>query len=188
MLPFLLLACAAKEQGGATTDGADDTTPADDTADDIDTDVTCDAPRASSCGDEASVVRGVIWAGADGPTTGELMVILTHVSLGQTRQGGYYHQGEDLGAVDLAQGPVVFQIDMCDGGAMWEADYGDYNLLAILDEDGSNALNGFDTDRTPDEGEPSARVSPVALAPGGESQCFDDIHLDCVDGKSCTSY
>lgn len=150
--------------------------------------VTCARARDSVCSDDGAAVRGVAYAGAEGPTTGDLVVYLTHVELGEEADGGFYHTSVVYEDVDLASGPKKFQVDMCEGGEMWAAEYGDYNLLVILDQDGDNEPASFDSDRTPDPGEPSARVSPITLDPGQKSPCFDDVVLDCMDGKDCTAY
>lgn len=191
---YSLLALAActpiAASDGATKDGtANDSSGATgDSSDSGGDSATCAEASKSSCGDPASVIGVVVRAGSEGVTTGDLVVYMTHVDLGQTNQGGYYHTSIALPGVDLSDGPIVTEVDMCEGGEMWSADYGDYNLLAILDQDGSNQPDGFSSDRTPDADEPSARVSPVAMVPGAPSQCFDQVVLDCLDGRSCTAY
>ena len=186
---FFLLAAACtsggKPSGGGDSSGGDADTDADT---DGDADVTCAEPTHSSCADPASLIEVVVRPGPAGPTTGDLVLYMTHLDLGQEKQGGYYHYSQTAKGTDFADGPVLMEIDMCDGGEMWSVEYGDYNLVAILDQDGNNQPAGFDSDRTPDEGEPSARVSPVTFTQGAESQCFDDIVLDCLDGKNCAAY
>jgi hypothetical protein len=179
---LLLLACRGKSpaDSGGPAPTVDTGTPA--------PPITCDPPAGSACGDEAAVVRAVVSAGLEGPTSGDLVIYLTHLDLGQESDGGYYHTSVVYPAVELADGPLPIAVDMCEGGEMWPTDYGAYNLVAILDRDGDNDPAGFASNRLPDAGEPSARVSPVELNEGGESPCFDAVVLDCLDGPDCVAY
>jgi hypothetical protein len=187
-LAFLLALAAC---GTPSDDPSSDGTPSapDDgssTPDDGES-LTCGNPKPSTC-DEGAVVRGVVTAPDTGPQAGDLVVFLTHHDLGQDSEGGYYHTSTVYEDVDLSEGPQEIQIDMCEGGEMWPDDYGAYNLIAILDQNGNNAPDGFNSNRLPDAGEPSLRKFPVKPEQGGESPCFDDLVLDCTDGASCTAY
>ena len=77
----LAVACSGKEEGGggpsASSAGTEPTT--------VTTEPTCDAPTHSICDDEGALVRGVVLPPADGPLTGDLVVFLTHLDLGEER-------------------------------------------------------------------------------------------------------
>jgi hypothetical protein len=148
--------------------------------------LTCGAPKASACSNPASVVRGMVRLGpgvVPTSTAGQLVVALTHYREGEGSFGGYPHAGITIPTIDLAKGPVPFQVDMCSNGEMWSEDNCEYNLIVILD---TNKNNGFDQ-LLPDPGEAATRIGNVLLSCTGESQCMDVV-LDCTAGASCTQY
>jgi hypothetical protein len=150
---------------------------------------TCSAPPASSCNKTGSIVRGqVSLAPGLQPTStaGSLSISLSHYRLGNGSSGGVPHAGIQMPNVDLAQGPVEFALDMCTGGEMWSEDNCEFNVIAILDTNGNNAVNGFDTNFLPDPGEAAGR-SLVGVSCAGESPCIE-VELGCKDGAACTAF
>jgi hypothetical protein len=116
-------------------------------------------------------------------TDGNLVAALTHADLGSGSSGGVYHMHDVVNGVDLADGPIEFALDMCLGSEMWSSDWGDYNLILILDTNGNNSAG---TNLLPDAGEASARTV-ITLGSTGESPCLP-TPLDCVDGASCVRF
>ena len=166
---------AAQTELGATTTTPETTLPP----------LECDAPKASLCDNEASIVRGRVSLAPglvpDG-TDGDLVLGLTHFRLGGEEEGGYHHIDSLVRNVDLADGPVSFSFDMCDGGEMWSEENCEYNLIAILDLDKNNGAE----DWTPSKGEATGRQL-IDLSCTGESPCVELV-LDCVDGKGCVTF
>ncbi len=116
-------------------------------------------------------------------TSGNLVIGLTHYRLGSGDTGGAYHTHAVVSGVDLAAGATrEFSLDMCGGGGMWSEDNCEYQLIAILDQNGNNE-SGFNM--IPDPGEPSG-VIPIELSCNGSSPCVDLV-LDCM-GSSCTAF
>lgn len=93
-----------------------------------------------------------------------------------------YHIHTIVPDVDLAAGPVEFAFDMCEGGEMWSEENCEYNLIAILDQDGSNSASSF----LADPGEPAHR-EVIDLSCHTESPCFE-FKLECLDGKECVKF
>lgn len=153
------------------TDGATDTTGG--TGD-------CAAPvTPSACDNPSSVIRGTATlAVADGPTTGNLLLLLNHEYLGGGATGGVPHTGVFYADIDLADGPVPFEIDMCSNGEMWSEENCEFVLHVALDLDGDNEI---------DPGEPTGSAVALFLSCTGESMCLD-VSLDCVDGTSCVAF
>jgi hypothetical protein len=165
------------ETDDSATPGGDDSSPP--------SGVDCPAVGASLCGNEASMLRGTISL-ADGvaqDTRGDLTVALMHEAYGGAKGGGY-HTHVVIPSVDLADGPVPFQLDMCASGAMWTEENCTYGLVVVLDQNGNNQGHA---NLVPDAGEPATRVADLTVSCGGESPCLDVV-LDCVDGASCVSF
>lgn len=145
----------------------------------------CDAPTTSTCGTEASLIRGTVRLGegvsASG-THGTLVVALMH-ELYSGSAGGGYHTHVTVPDVDLSEGAASFELDMCRGGVMWSEDNCDYSLAVMLDINGNNTGSSF----LPDAGEPATRVGDLRLSCLDSSPCLD-IVLDCVDGASCVTF
>jgi hypothetical protein len=153
---------------------------------DTDAPLECSAPMESLCGNEGAILRG--WVSLDPSvstsTQGDLVVALTHLRLGMGSQGGYPHSGVVIDDVDLANGPVEYQMDMCQGGEMWSEENCEYNLVFILDMNGNNQQGSL----LPDPGEPSARFGDVVISCNSPSPCMNDVRLDCTDGASCVTF
>jgi hypothetical protein len=148
--------------------------------------VVCGPPTSSACGNPASVVRGSIRllpGVAPAATAGQLVIALTHYREGDGAKGGVPHASVTIPGVDLAKGPVPFQLDMCTDSAMWSEDNCEYNLVAILDTNTNNDLLHLG----PDPGEAATRIGGILLSCRGTSPCLDVV-LDCTAGSSCTSF
>jgi hypothetical protein len=144
----------------------------------------CDVRGRSACGNRASLVQGVaqLPAGAEGPTTGNLVVAMMHRRYGDPERGGHPHWSWTFEDVDLAA-PTPFVVDMCEGSAtMWSEENCEYNLVVILDVDGS--LGPFQT--LPDEGDPAAMVTFDLSCHADGPTCLGDIALDCA-GPECVA-
>lgn len=176
MLWVLLVGCGTKVDVDTNADG--DT--------DVDTAFTCDddVPR-SACDNPASVIRGQVRLapGSTGPTTGTLFVALAHEAY-SGEAGGGYHIDITIPSVDLAAGPVPFELDMCLGGAMWSEENCDYGLVAILDQADDQAWDNL----APAPGEPATRIPHLALSCGDAAGPCLDVVLDCTDGASCVAF
>jgi len=89
--------------------------------------------------------------------------------------------------VDLAAGPVPFELDMCDGNAaMWSEDNCEYNLVVVLDTNHNNGPSGSSLNLIPDPGEVGWHKL-FDLSCKGQSECFD-VQFDCLDGQPCIAY
>jgi hypothetical protein len=165
----------------ATSTGIDaSTTSADESTDTTGGTADCAPPvTKSACDNPSSVVRGTATlAVPDGPTTGNLLVLLNHEYLGGGVEGGVPHTGVFYSGIDLASGPVPFEIDMCSNGEMWSEENCEFVLHVALDLDGDNEV---------DPGEPTGSARALFLSCTGESLCLD-VTLDCVDGTSCVAF
>ena len=178
----ILLACGGDtDSGGSVVDGegASDSLFGSNVGD-VET---CDPPGMSSCADEASVVRALVRPPLGYESyQGTLFLGLNHEWLSSGSQGGVYHISSSV-PVDFSQGPASVELDMCQGGAMWNEDNCSFVLFAFLDLNDNATATGF----LPDAGEPTGRVSDVELNCGTASSCLE-IALDCVDGASCLAF
>ncbi len=178
-LTLLCLSTACPDQGGGADDDDDDTVE--------DYAPVCEAPPVSACGNEASWVQGTVRLSpdlVDAPTTGDIVVVLSHQMLGGGENGGFFHTSVIVEDADLTGDPVPFQLDMCAGGSMWSEENCGYNLLVRLDTNGDHddGLN-----QVPDEGEPATRFTDIDVSCSSTAHCLDVV-LDCVDGQSCVSF
>jgi hypothetical protein len=183
----LTVACTDSKVHTGDDENPDDSTPSGGTDDSGKEayEPDCPAPGPSACGNEASVLRGTVrLAPALTPknTSGDLFIALAHEAYGGGKGGGYHFHTIENG-VDLAAGPVPFELDMCAGGEMWTEENCTYGLVVVLDGNGNNGPHLF----LPDEGEPAARVPELTVSCTGESPCLDVV-LDCVDGDTCVSF
>ena len=159
----------AESSSGA--DGADETTAG--------TAECAPAVTPSACGNPNSVVRGTATLAVDGgPTVGNLLVLLNHEYLGGGADGGVPHTGVYWENVELANGPVPFEVDMCSNGEMWSEENCEFVLHVTLD---------LDADNTIDPGEPTGTTTALFLSCSAETPCLD-ITLDCTDGVACTAF
>jgi hypothetical protein len=180
----LVLAACSNEAGESQADASADVIEVDAMA------LTC-APAVSTCdpADPRSVVRGFARLPAESTpgegTSGDLVVALYHRRYGDTTRGGNPHWITRIPDVDLGQGPVPFQIDMCSGNAMmWSEENCEYNLIVVLDSNGNNSI--ATANMVPDVDEPAA-MAVVELSCRGESPCLD-LTLDCRSGQACVTY
>lgn len=133
----------------------------------------------SACGNPNSVVRGMATlAVPDGPTAGNLLVLLNHEYLGGGADGGVPHTGVFWTDVELGNGPVPFEVDMCSNGEMWSEENCEFVLHVTLD---------LDADNTIDPGEPTGTATGLWLSCTAEGPCLD-ITMDCTDGVACTAF
>jgi hypothetical protein len=156
--------------------------------------VNCPVAAASQCATAGtahpgSVVTGVAQLAAgfipDAGTKGTLEAFLTHVYEGSGAQGGVFHAEQHVSNVDLANGPVQFQIDMCHNDiAMYSEDDCAFNLIVILDTNGNN--NESNDNYVPDVGEAASR-QVVSVSCVGPAQCVS-VTLGCQDGLSCVAF
>lgn len=178
VLFLALLAACGKTPSTSDTTETEDTEPPPYTPE-------CGAPARSTCGDESSILRGTVRL-ADGfqpaVTAGTLVVTLTHSAYSGDIGGGYHIQNT-VPEVDLSKGPAEFELDMCDGGAMWSPDNGEYGLVAVIDQNNNNVGQDF----VPDVGEPATRYAPIRMECGGESPCLDVV-LSCDSGVECIQF
>jgi hypothetical protein len=177
-------ACKGKAEDDSTPDdtnpGTDDSTPTSGDA--------CLAPGSSRCDNPASIIRGYV---SMDPTidesnwSGNLWVFLNHYRFGEGELGGDNKQAVVYKGVDLAKGPVPFEIDMCDGsfGAQWSEETCEYSLLLVLDKDGDMTPERM----LPDENEP-AHMELIELSCQADSLCFDQLELDCGRGAPCAQF
>jgi hypothetical protein len=174
----LFAGCGASGETASTPDAA----PAPDA-------LTCaPAERPSSCGSPASIVRGVVTVadGVPGARTGTLHLVMMHRRYGNASAGGHPHWGWVYPGVDLSE-PFAFEIDMCDGNEeMWSEENCEYNLIAILDQNGNNGHNGS-AFVTPDVGEAAALAVFNLSCHAAAGPCLQ-VELGCTSGASCISY
>lgn len=183
-LTRLLLLCSLSAAVGCGASDKDDDDDGNDDSGDV-LALECAEPAYTVCGNDASVVRGHISLGdqIEGVSTkGNLFIALTHDAYSASLGGGY-HTSTVVREVDLADGPVEFSLDMCEGSAMWSEENCDYGLVVILDQDSDQHSGNL----LPDVGEPATRYGPIVLSCDGESPCLD-IRLDCLDGESCVQF
>jgi hypothetical protein len=164
----------------------------------------CAPPKmttACKTGGEAAIIRGVarfdpakVPSGAAGNAA--LVVFLRHSWVYREEEatvGGRLH-GYDrirLDARALARGTVPFELDLCEfGTAMWSEENGAFNVVGVLDFDGSHdtkTAKGEMEFQTPNPGELAKMVKGVEVSCRGASPCID-LPLDCTDGASCTTF
>jgi hypothetical protein len=138
----------------------------------------CDPPMTRSiCGNENSIVRGTATVGDGAPTSGALMIALTHQYLGDGAAGGIYHAAISVPDVDFTAGPVPFELDMCLGGEMWSEENCEFQIAVTLDVNGNGVV---------DAGEPTGKQF-VFVSCMGDNPCLE-LALDCVDGSSCVAF
>jgi hypothetical protein len=171
----------APQTGGAGGGGSEEVAPE------------CAPPGPSNCSvpNEASVIRGVArlapGMAPPGGASGRLVIGLMHARFGKEENGGHPHWYDVIPDVDLAAGPVPFEIDMCDGDAeMWSEDNCEFNLVVVLDTNGNNGPAAGVLNLIPDPGEVGWH-QVFDLSCKGTSQCFD-VRFDCLDGQACISY
>ena len=185
MLSLLLLVAACggpKDTEPVDTGTSDDTDSGDSGEDD---ELTCEVPvLASACGNPSSIVRGQVSLGDITPTaaSGDLLLVMTHRTLGGGASGGVYQTHLKINNVDLAAGPMPFEIDMCAGAQMWSEDTCGYNLLVTLDTNG----DATSTAPMPDVGEAAGRHE-FEISCRDDGPCLDVV-LDCVAGDSCLTF
>jgi hypothetical protein len=169
---------AAASTDASTTDAS--ISGADETAGTTGGTVECAPPvTTSACDNPSSIIRGIATlAVADGPTTGNLLVLLNHEYLGGGATGGVPHTGVFYSGIDLAAGPMPFEIDMCSNGEMWSEENCEFVVHVALDLDADNEI---------DPGEPTGSATSLFLSCTGDSMCLD-VTLDCVDGTSCVAF
>jgi hypothetical protein len=118
-------------------------------------------------------------------TKGDLVMFLTHVYEGSGAQGGVFHAEDHVSNVDLSNGPVPFQIDMCHNDiAMYSEDDCAFNLIVMLDTNGNNSGT---SNMVPDVGEAASR-QVINVSCFGDSQCLGTVTLGCSDGLSCVAF
>lgn len=138
----------------------------------------CDPPvTQSACGNPNSIVRGTATVGDGAPTTGTLLVSLTHQYLGDGASGGIYHISTTIPAVDFSAGPVPFELDMCVGGEMWSEENCEFQISVTLDANGNGVI---------DAGDPTGKQF-VFVSCTGDNPCLE-LALDCTDGSSCVAF
>ena len=180
-LLLLLVACSGPKEGDPVDTGTSDDTDSGDT----ELEFVCAPPTlASGCDNTSSIVRGQVSLGDITPTatSGDLLLVMTHRTFGQGAKGGVYRTHVKLDNVDLAAGPVPFELDMCDGGAMWSEDNCGYNLLVTLDTNN----NATSTSPMPDPLEAATRHE-FEISCRDDGPCLDVV-LDCTAGASCLAF
>jgi hypothetical protein len=161
------------------------------------------APTSDACGvlpkskcspaSQGSIVRGTVtfdpahFAGKPKPT---LRVFLHHqivVKDSEAKQGGHPHAWASSTDVDVTTGRATFAMDLCDfGTAMYSEENCGYELVALLDEDGSHDpdANG-ELALMPRKGE-LVKLVPLEISCHAPAQCLS-ITADCQDGDACTT-
>jgi hypothetical protein len=141
-----------------------------------------------------SVIRGIVkfdpahYAAKKAPS---LVVFLHHqitVSAKESSQGGHPHAYKTVPVKDVAKGEASFAIDMCElGTAMYSEENCGFNLVVMLDEDGSNDpdANGA-TAMIAQKGE-LVKMTPIDISCHKPSPCMT-IAADCADGDTCTTF
>jgi hypothetical protein len=182
VLPLLLLACTEAEEPPeheARDSASEDSTAA--------TVPECEEPpRASLCGNAASLVQGVVTL-PDGEASGDLVVALMHRRHGSPEAGGHPHWFWEFEGVAISSTRAFeFTIDMCEGSAeMWSEENCEYNLVAILDADGDNGWGAAEA--VPDPGEPSA-LATFELSCHADGPTCVPLRLGCMEGAACVRY
>jgi hypothetical protein len=187
--------CSAPAETSAPQVAADTGTAADVEQPDTAPAVTCAPPPPSMCKtpNEGSVIRGVarfdpsvVPEGA----TANLALFLHHrivVRSAETKIGGHPHAYKYLKNVDTSAGAVPFSIDLCQlGTAMWSEENCGFNLVVMLDLNGTNNPAKGMSSMTPEAGEVVAIV-PLDISCHTKSPCLD-VELKCKDGEACTTF
>lgn len=157
----------------------------------------CGAVPKSQCkpANPGSVVRGVVrfdpahYAGKNVKPV--LRVFLHHqfvLQASEAKQGGHPHAFDSFTNVDMEKGEARFTIDLCElGTAMWSEENCGFNLVAMLDEDGSNDPYKIgQTAFLPQKGE-LVGMTPLEISCHKPSSCLE-IKADCDGGDTCTTY
>lgn len=155
----------------------------------------CGPVAKSKCkpANPGSVVRGIVkfdpahFAGKKNPV---LRVFLHHQYLlldREAKQGGHPHAYTTVD-VDATKGEARFTLDLClFGTAMWSEENCGFNLVAMLDEDGSNDADKVGSSAfLPQKGE-LVGMLPLEISCHKPSQCVT-IDAKCADGESCTTF
>lgn len=160
---------ASSESGVAETSGDDTSTGSI---------AGCDPPvTQSACGNPNSIVRGTATLPDGAPSSGTLLVALTHQYLGDGASGGIYHISTTIPAVDFSAGPVPFELDMCAGGEMWSEENCEFQISVALDANDNGVI---------DAGDPTGKQF-VFVSCTGDNPCLE-LSLDCTDGTSCVAF
>jgi hypothetical protein len=115
-------------------------------------------------------------------------VAVATVTAKESSQGGHPHAYKTFVVKDVAKGEVSFALDMCElGTAMYSEENCGFNLVVMLDEDGSNDpdANGT-TAMIPQNGE-LVKMTPIDVSCHKPSPCMT-IQADCAGGDSCTTF
>ena len=140
-----------------------------------------------------SVIRGIVkfdpahFAGKKNPV---LRVFLHHQYIlleRESKQGGHPHAFTSVD-VDATKGEARFTLDLClFGTAMWSEENCGFNLVAMLDEDGTNDADKLGSSAfLPQKGE-LVGMSPIDVSCHKPSPCVT-IEAKCADGESCTTF
>jgi len=183
-LPFLIL-IACDQEVAIDTD-----VPVTSPTETVDTDYApeCAMKGKSSCNNSSSIVQGAVRLkpGLTDETRGNLLITLVHEAIGGG-SGGVYHIHTLIEDADLRE-PVPFRLDMCDNGAMWSEDNGEYSLQVVLDLNGSNGgKDAVPISVLPEPGEPSRRMRNLWMSCSQEPLCLD-VELRCMDGSPCGTF
>lgn len=154
----------------------------------------------TSCkrGGEGAILRGVVTfdpAAIGTAPAPALALFLRHAFVLKPEEsaiGGRLH-GYDritLSAAHKQSGRIPFEMDLCSNGiAMWSEENGGFNVVAILDVDGSHDISRAASEypwQTPKAGELAKILSGVEISCRGVSPCVE-LALDCRDGTACTT-
>lgn len=157
--------------------------------------------RTTKCatGGDAAILRAVVRFDPTRVVVGDakpaLSVFLRHswvLSPEEQLIGGRLHAYKRLSLTEsvLASGVREFELDLCDNEiAMWSEENGPFNLVVMLDVDGSNNLQTATEQyafQTADVGELTKMVSDFSISCHSESTCLDVV-LDCTGGTDCTT-
>jgi hypothetical protein len=193
---LLLVGCSAPAAAPSQNTTADTgTVVEEDAATDTAPAITCAPPPTSMCKtpNPGSVIRGV--ARFDPSlvpegTTANLAIFLHHritVTAREAKIGGHPHAYKYIRRIDTSTGAVPFSIDLCQlGTAMYSEENCGFNLVVMLDLNGSNDPNKGSIAMTPQVGEAVA-IKPLDVSCRGDSQCLD-LELKCMDGEACTTF
>ncbi|HEY8073652.1 MAG TPA: hypothetical protein VIF62_06075 [Labilithrix sp.] len=156
----------------------------------------CGTVPKSQCtpANPGSIVRGIVKfdpAHYQGKAPPVLRVFMMHqwtLIAGENKQGGHPHAFGSYTDVDMGKGQVSFALDLCElGTAMWSEENCGFNIVVMLDENGSNdPYAKGQIAFVPDKGELVKMVS-VDVSCHAASPCLQ-ITADCVDGDACTTY
>jgi hypothetical protein len=184
---------AASSSDQPTDPAAGDPTPPADPPPALDA---CGAIPKSKCSpaNEGSIVRGIVkfdpahFAGKPKPT---LRIFLHHQVVlkdSEGKQGGHPHAWTSATDVDVDKGEAHFTLDQCEfGTAMYSEENCGFNLVALLDEDGSHDPDVYgEAALMPKQGE-LVKLTPLTISCHAPSSCLS-ITADCADGEACTTY